>query len=73
LCSGLFQEVCRVALADEATIDSAIASAVKATKPMAEMPSYKRKEILTAIYQELTRRKEELALALCIEAGKPIR
>lgn len=63
----------RVALADEQAIDEAIAAAVKAEKAMQHMPSYQRQEILNHCVRRFTERANELALALCIEAGKPIR
>ncbi len=63
----------RVALADEAAIDRAIAAAVAAAEPMARMPAYERQAVLMHCVQRFGERAEELALALCIEAGKPIR
>jgi len=63
----------RVALSDDAIIDEAIGWAVKAAKPMRQLPSYKRAEILRHGVRRFQERFEELALALCIEAGKPIR
>lgn len=63
----------RVALADEKAIDEAIAAAVRAAEPMAALPSYKRQEVLNHCVKRFTERAEELALSLCIEAGKPIK
>lgn len=63
----------RVAMADAATIDRAIAAAVAATQPMARMASYERQAVLNHCVSRFTARSEELAYALCIEAGKPIR
>mmetsp|Transcript_40634 Transcript_40634/g.161127 ORF Transcript_40634/g.161127 Transcript_40634/m.161127 type:complete len:104 (+) Transcript_40634:277-588(+) len=40
---------------------------------MAAMPSYKRKAVLERAVVEMKERFEELALALCAEAGKPIK
>ena len=65
--------VTRVALADRDTIDRAIAASVGAAAPMAAMPAYKRQAVLNHCVARFTERFEELALALCIEAGKPIR
>jgi len=62
----------RVALADAKTIDEAIAWTVKAAEPMAKMASYERQGVLQHCVDRFTERKEELAYALCIEAGKPI-
>jgi acyl-CoA reductase-like NAD-dependent aldehyde dehydrogenase len=63
----------RVPLADEAAINRAIAAAVDAEGPMREMPAYARQEVLQHAARRFEERFEELAQALCIEAGKPIR
>jgi acyl-CoA reductase-like NAD-dependent aldehyde dehydrogenase len=63
----------RVAQADAATIDAAIAGAVEAAEPMARMPSYERQEVLNHCVTRFKERSEELAYALCVEAGKPIK
>ena len=63
----------RVALADARTIDKAIASAVKAEPAMRAMPPYARQEVLEHCVARFRERRDELAMALCIEAGKPIR
>jgi len=63
----------RVALADAAAIDAAIAAAEKAQPSMAKIPPFQRQAILNHCAQRFTERAEELALALCIEAGKPIK
>ena len=63
----------RVAMADAATIDRAIAAAVAAAEPMAKMAAYERQAVLAHCVTRFTERFEELAYALCIEAGKPIR
>ncbi|GGB64966.1 aldehyde dehydrogenase family protein [Blastomonas aquatica] len=63
----------RVAQADAATIDAAIAGAVEAAEPMARMPSYARQEVLNHCVTRFKERSEELAYALCVEAGKPIK
>ena len=62
----------RCALADATAIDEGIAGAVRATDPMARMPSYKKREILEHCVSRFRERFDELAMALCIEAGKPI-
>ncbi|WP_353217703.1 aldehyde dehydrogenase family protein [Sandarakinorhabdus sp.] len=67
------QPATRVAIADPATIDRAIAAAVAATQPMARMASYERQAVLNHCVTRFTARYDELAHALCIEAGKPIR
>jgi len=63
----------RVAQADAATIDRAIAAAVAAAAPMAAMASFERQAVLAHCVTRFTERQDELAHALCIEAGKPIR
>jgi acyl-CoA reductase-like NAD-dependent aldehyde dehydrogenase len=63
----------RVAQADAATIDKAIAACVAAAEPMAELASYERQAVLAHCVTRFTERYDELALALCIEAGKPIK
>ena len=63
----------RVAMADAATIDRGIAAAVAAAEPMARMASFDRQAVLAQCVKRFTERADELAQALCIEAGKPIR
>ena len=63
----------RVALADSKTIDAGIAGAVKAAEPMAQMASYERQNVLTHCVSRFKERFDELAYALCVEAGKPIK
>jgi len=63
----------RVALADAAAIDAGIAAAVAAQDAMARLPGYARQAVLQHCIDRFRERFDELALALCIEAGKPIR
>ncbi|KEA64136.1 Delta-1-pyrroline-5-carboxylate dehydrogenase [Marinobacterium lacunae] len=63
----------RVALADADAIDRAIAAADAAAEPMRKLPAYKRQAILNHCVKRFEERFEELAQALCIEAGKPIK
>jgi len=65
--------VTHVALARPDVIDVAIAASVDAAEPMAKMPAYKRKEVLLHCVARFKERYDELAYALCVEAGKPIR
>jgi acyl-CoA reductase-like NAD-dependent aldehyde dehydrogenase len=68
------QEVAtQVALADAVVIDKAIAAAEKAQAVMNKMPAYKRQQILEHCVTRFKERFDELAYALCIEAGKPIK
>jgi acyl-CoA reductase-like NAD-dependent aldehyde dehydrogenase len=63
----------RVAMADAATIDAGIAAAVEAAEPMARMAAYERQAVLQHCVDRFKARFDELAFALCVEAGKPIR
>jgi len=62
-----------VAMADEKAIDHAITKAVAAKEAMAEMPTFKRQQVLEHCVSRFIERADELADSLCIEAGKPIR
>ncbi len=63
----------RVPLVGETEIDRAIAAAAEAAAPMAALPSYARQGVLQHCVRRFEERAEELALALCVEAGKPIK
>ena len=63
----------RVALANYPVIDQAIAAAAEAQEAMQSFPPYKRQEVLNHCVKRFQERFEEIALALCIEAGKPIK
>ena len=63
----------RVALADASAIGKAIAAAHKARTPMAEFPPDARRDVLEHCVRRFSQRAEELAMTLCIEAGKPIK
>jgi acyl-CoA reductase-like NAD-dependent aldehyde dehydrogenase len=63
----------RVALADVTAIDRAIGAAVDAAEPMRRMPPYERQNVLNHCVHRFQERFDELALSLCIEAGKPIK
>src|SRR5690606_22861442 len=63
----------RVAQADAATVDGAIAAAYAARGAMAALPPDARRDALAHCVPRFEQRREELALALCIEAGKPIK
>jgi len=63
----------RVAQATPAIIEQGIAGAVRAAEPMARMPSYERQAVLQHCVDRFRERQEELAYALCVEAGKPIK
>ncbi len=63
----------RVALADAQTIDKAIVGNVAATEPMAKLASYEKQDVLMHCVARFKERFDELAYALCVEAGKPIK
>lgn len=63
----------RVAKADADTIDKAIQAAEDAQPAMTALKPYERKAVLDHCVARFTERKDELAQALCIEAGKPIK
>ena len=63
----------RVALADAAAIDAAIAAAAAAQEPLRNFAPYQRQAVLEHCITRFRERAEEMAVALCIEAGKPIR
>ena len=63
----------RVAVADAQAIDAGIQAAVDANDAMRQMPPYARQAILQHCVKRFEERFDELALSLCIEAGKPIK
>ncbi|HEY0883114.1 MAG TPA: aldehyde dehydrogenase family protein [Archangium sp.] len=67
------QVATRVAMADAKAIDAGIAAAHEAREAMARVPPYARRDVLMHCVKRFQERADELAQALCIEAGKPIR
>src|SRR4051812_36296625 len=63
----------RVAMARPEQIEAGIAAAVEAAEPMARMASYERQDVLIHCVDRFKERFDELAYALCVEAGKPIK
>jgi acyl-CoA reductase-like NAD-dependent aldehyde dehydrogenase len=63
----------RVTCADGALVQRAISAATDAFAATRRLAAYQRQVILQHIVQRVTQRHEELAQALAIEAGKPIR
>lgn len=63
----------KVAMADAGVIDQAIAGTVKARDACAAMAPYERKAVLEHCVTRFRERFDELAMSLCIEAGKPIK
>lgn len=67
------REATRTALADAAALDAAIAAAAAAFEHTRRMPGYSRQAALHHVVRRVGERAEELAHALCVEVGKPIR
>lgn len=67
------KRVTRVAFADAALVRKAIVAGHKARAAMAAFPPDRRREVLLHCVRRFEERREALAEALCIEAGKPIR
>jgi acyl-CoA reductase-like NAD-dependent aldehyde dehydrogenase len=63
----------RTALATPDVIDEAITGAVRATPAMAKLASFEKQQVLDHCVARFRERFDELAYALCVEAGKPIR
>jgi len=63
----------RVAMGDAAAMRKAVVAAHKARPAMAAFPPDARRDVLAHCANRFEERADELALALCIEAGKPIR
>lgn len=63
----------RVAMADAKQIDAAIGAADRAMPAMQALRPDQRQPVLEHCVRRFRERSEELAMALCIEAGKPIK
>lgn len=63
----------RVAVPDTNAVEKAIVAAVKATVPMRQFKPWARQAVLQHCVDRFTERRDELAYALCVEAGKPIK
>jgi acyl-CoA reductase-like NAD-dependent aldehyde dehydrogenase len=61
-----------VQMAGPKELEAATQAAVRATSVMAGLPAWRRREILDGIVSGLLARHEEMATAICDEAGKPI-
>ncbi len=66
------KEATRVPLADEDAVERAIAGAVEAAEALRKLKPYQRQAILYHCVEQFDKRHDELAEALCIEAGKPM-
>ena len=63
----------RVAVPDARATEKAIAAAVSAAAPMRAFKPWQRQAVLQHCVERFESRRKELAEALCIEAGKPIK
>lgn len=63
----------RVALADAAVLDQAIAATARVAAPMRRLAAWQRKAVLRHLATRCRERAAELAEALVVEAGKPIK
>ena len=63
----------RVAIADSNAIDQGIAAAEASMPAMRALPPYTRQQILYDCVSRFEEQFDELAMSLCIEAGKPIK
>jgi len=63
----------RVPLASPEVIEQGIAAAHAARHAMAALPAYRRQQVLLHCVDRFQERFDELAMALCVEAGKPIK
>ncbi len=59
--------------AGPAEIEAAIAAGVRAFQVTRKLPSWQRAEVLERISDGITRRRDEFARVIALEAGKPIR
>jgi acyl-CoA reductase-like NAD-dependent aldehyde dehydrogenase len=66
------QEAYRVALAGDAEVDQAIAAAEKARRAMAELPAWRRRDVLQHCVDRFREREDELVEVLIVEGGKVI-
>ncbi|MCA9645378.1 MAG: aldehyde dehydrogenase family protein [Polyangiaceae bacterium] len=67
------EPIARVAMADAAVIERGIAACAAAAEPMRRMKAYQRQAVLAHCVKRFQERFDELAMALCLEAGKPIK
>ncbi|UPG87099.1 aldehyde dehydrogenase family protein [Luteibacter aegosomatis] len=63
----------RVALPDASALERAIDAAYRAAVPMRRFRPYQRQAVLEHCVERFRARRDELAYALCVEAGKPIK
>ncbi len=62
----------RVAQAGDVEVDQAVSAAVEARRPMAELPAYRRRDVLLHCVEQFRKRHDELVEVLIVEGGKVI-
>jgi acyl-CoA reductase-like NAD-dependent aldehyde dehydrogenase len=67
------RHVARVAVADPATVERAVAAAVSVATEAAALPAHVRADALAHVSQRLAERTEEIAKVITAENGKPLR
>jgi acyl-CoA reductase-like NAD-dependent aldehyde dehydrogenase len=67
------EPVARVHRAGRADVEAAVAAAVEGFEATRRMPAHERARILSAVAEEIARRREEMARVLALEAGKPLK
>src|SRR5947209_7830662 len=67
------ETVAQVPDGDARDVDAAVAAAVRAFPRWSRTPTAERSRLLLAIADRINARLEELALAECIDGGKPLR
>ncbi len=65
--------IAEISVATEKEVDKALKLATKAKKILAEMPAYKRAEIIFKAVEIIKRKREFLGKLIAMEAGKPIK
>ncbi len=67
------EQIAKTYLADAALLEKTIVKAISLEKDLREMPAFVRYDILMQIAEVIRSRKDELALVLSKEAGKPLK
>src|SRR5437660_10210839 len=67
------QVVARVPDGDGRDVDTAVAAAVRAFPRWSRTPTAERSRLLLAIAERIEAQRDKLALAECVDGGKPLR
>jgi len=60
-------------LASQADIEDAIRTSIRGFNVMKSLPSYKRSDLLHSIMEKIKARREDFAVSITLESGKPIK